>query len=176
LGAGSASSRIQLSSTTSTRADEEQLIAPPAPGWRLMQPVNQGDAALLAEFCHYAPYFLAAYSSFLLVYMKPLTSGCLMCYECTASDGLCCCACKPKAKVSEGDNLCSTHQAATLAFIRENDAELVYSCFENVLYPPFAIFLDRKKMAVIISVRGTMSLEDCVRDLDIQVCIIILIC
>lgn len=41
----------------------------------------------------------------------------------------------------------------------------MYANFTNTVYDrPYAIFIDRKWSTVIISIRGTLSLEDCLAD------------
>ena len=127
------------------------------------------DVDIVENFSHYAPYFLAVYTTYLLMYMKPCTGCCLMGYECIATSEGCCCSCLGQKEFTvEGDNCCSTHHAAMMAVVRKNQAHLIYTSLENRSFPPFAIFCDVSKLSVVISVRGTMSLEDCVRDIDIQ--------
>ena len=160
-------------------SDEENLLSPrlSVRGGEILDPSlirelrnsSPLDVEIVENLSHYAPYFLAVYTTYLLLYMKPCTGWCLMGNECMATNEGCCCSClKQREFTVEGDNCCSTHHAAMMAVVRKNQAHLIYTSLENRSYPPFAIFCDVSKRAVVISVRGTMSLEDCVRDIDIQ--------
>lgn len=47
----------------------------------------------------------------------------------------------------------------------KNSAELKFASFQNDLnIKPYAIFYDSQKDSVIVAVRGTLSLEDCITD------------
>lgn len=66
---------------------------------------------------------------------------------------------------TQGDNCFRAHEAAIYEFISGKQAELVYANFTNTVYDrPYAIFIDRKWQTVVISIRGTLSLEDCLAD------------
>ena len=160
-------------------SDEENLLSPrhgmrgnereDSTLIRELRNMSAADTEIVENLNHYAPYFLAVYTTYLLLYMKPCTGCCLMGYECVGTSEGCCCSCLNQREFTiEGDNCCSTHHAAMMAVIRKNQAHLIYTSLENRSFPPFAIFCDLSKMAVVISIRGTMSLEDCVRDIDIQ--------
>jgi sn1-specific diacylglycerol lipase len=46
-----------------------------------------------------------------------------------------------------------------------DSAELIYAHFSNgVNETPYAVFVDFSRQAVVITVRGTLSLEDCITD------------
>jgi sn1-specific diacylglycerol lipase len=46
-----------------------------------------------------------------------------------------------------------------------DSAELIYANFSNGINEiPFAVFIDYNRQAVVITVRGTLSLEDCITD------------
>ena len=69
----------------------------------------------------------------------------------------------------EGDNLCETHKSAILLTAGLSEADLVYvqlkSSFSDV---PYCILLDHEWRSVVVSIRGTFSLEDCVTDVLIE--------
>jgi len=49
--------------------------------------------------------------------------------------------------------------------VEDRDGELLYGCYKDgVERPPWAILLDHEKKTIVISVRGTLSLKDCLTD------------
>ena len=45
--------------------------------------------------------------------------------------------------------------------------ELIYISFQSdTLHKPYAIFLDHKEEKVVITIRGTLSIEDCITDIE----------
>lgn len=66
---------------------------------------------------------------------------------------------------STGDNLCEWHKRALLLVAGIPEADLVYAQFNNRLSSvPYCIMLDHDRSLVILSVRGSLSLEDVVTD------------
>jgi sn1-specific diacylglycerol lipase len=48
---------------------------------------------------------------------------------------------------------------------RLGNCSLIYANFSNeVTVKPYAVFVDHENQALIITVRGTLSLEDCITD------------
>jgi len=70
----------------------------------------------------------------------------------------------------EGDNICQAHKNALLLTAGlENEADLVYVQLKSSFnHNPYCILLDHETQAVIVAVRGTFSLEDCVTDVLIE--------
>ena len=136
------------------------------------------DAELLDCISHYSIYGLAIYSLYILIYMRPCSSSCLLSKKSCDLHG-CCCSClchsggasaysSSSLGTVVGDNVCGTQRLALEVLMEDRETELIFSSFENHSCPPFAVVLDHTKRAVVVSVRGTMSLEDCVRDVDIE--------
>jgi sn1-specific diacylglycerol lipase len=68
--------------------------------------------------------------------------------------------------VVEGDNFCGLNYTG-LSIVTENlsNTELVYVSFKNdIVHKVYAVFLDHEKEQVVIAIRGTLSLEDCITD------------
>ena len=65
-----------------------------------------------------------------------------------------------------GDNCCATNHAALKAVLANmDDTEVLFSSYENTLdLKPYSVFLDHRKRQVVVAVRGTLSLEDCLTD------------
>jgi len=58
------------------------------------------------------------------------------------------------------------HHAAAAAVVQEmGNAELMYATYVNdLVMKPYLVFLDHDTENVVIAVRGTLSLEDCLTD------------
>lgn len=66
-----------------------------------------------------------------------------------------------------GDTSCFCNEAALHLFCQDHDFELIYANYCNkVAEPPFYIVVDFSKRAVVVSIRGTLSLEDILTDLN----------
>lgn len=119
-------------------------------------------------------YALCVYSHLIVIYMKPLTGLCSLCVSrCCRNE------CKHKQSSSSsssstytqynkriiGDQCCSANESGLQSIMKDIDTELVYANFENdTICKPFAIFVDHDAESIIITVRGTLSLEDCMTD------------
>jgi sn1-specific diacylglycerol lipase len=68
-----------------------------------------------------------------------------------------------------GDTLCEWHKHALLLVAGLSESDLVYAQFENRFsLVPYCILLDHDHTLVILSIRGSLSLEDCVTDTLVQ--------
>jgi hypothetical protein len=62
-----------------------------------------------------------------------------------------------------GDNICGWHKHALLLVAELEETDLVYAQFENRFSKmPYCILLDHASHAIIVSIRGSLSLEDLV--------------
>ena len=147
------------------------------------------DMNLLNEGARYAKYALAIYTWVLYLYVHPVTGiprlatkGCLACLRrkkkeqpsssSSGDDGL-----FPDL-VSEmldengrfdGDNMCESHKTALLLTAGLEEADLVYVQLKSGFHHnPYCILLDHEWKSVVVSIRGTFSLEDCVMDVLIE--------
>ena len=65
-----------------------------------------------------------------------------------------------------GDNCCHCGFAGFLSTTAINEMDIVYIRFENDLYRvPFVVCIDHDEKAVVIAIRGTLSLHDVITDL-----------
>ena len=133
-----------------------------------MSPEELSD--MLAEAAHYARWALAAYGWMLYTWANP-SGGLAMACSC---QGLyqCCCCCCPLENVHEGFGGGGRQKAGapdsldraalkTCAGIRGED--LFYVSFTNgVGEQPYFIARDTARRAIVVSVRGTMSVQDCI--------------
>lgn len=69
----------------------------------------------------------------------------------------------------DGENICETHKAAILLTAGIEEADLIYvqlkSSFSDV---PYCILIDSAWKSIVVSIRGTFSLEDCITDVLIE--------
>ena len=68
-----------------------------------------------------------------------------------------------------GDNLCQWHKQALLLVANIPESDLVYAQFNNSFsLVPYCILLDHSSQSVVVSIRGSLSLEDLVTDVMIE--------
>jgi len=64
-------------------------------------------------------------------------------------------------KTIERDSCCFAHKSAFEEIIESDDNEIVYADYENEMFKsPFTIVLDHDTKAIVISIRGSLSLKD----------------
>ena len=77
--------------------------------------------------------------------------------------------CIPRSERFVGDTVCDLHKHSLLLTAQIDESELVYADFNNTLSSvPYCILLDHTTQSVVVSVRGTLSLEDLVTDVDLD--------
>jgi Lipase (class 3) len=65
----------------------------------------------------------------------------------------------------EGDNICQTNKNAILLTVGLTETDIVYVQLRSSLSDiPYCILVDHAWKAIIVSIRGTFSIEDCVTD------------
>lgn len=163
----------QLSITLTERS--RQAVAAPR---RQMIPTNLDDLEIIRLTTRMSKFAFAIYSHLLYLFDKPLTGGCRLCYSCLGGEG--CANNKPVqgytggagsktdgyTAVPLGDNCCSINHSAVNAVVEEmGDAEVVFASYRNDLeMKPYGIFLDHDTKSIVIAIRGSLSLEDCITD------------
>jgi len=64
-----------------------------------------------------------------------------------------------------GDNFLHMHEATMLAHAGLNRSDIAYASFESGFYEtPYFIVIDREWKSIVVSIRGSLTLEDCVVD------------
>ena len=65
-----------------------------------------------------------------------------------------------------GDNFLHLHEATMLAHAKLAKSDIAYATFESGGFyeTPYCIVIDRKWKSVVLSIRGSLTLEDCVVD------------
>ncbi|GAX28436.1 sn1-specific diacylglycerol lipase [Fistulifera solaris] len=172
-------------SPTQPLMDEIDPLDPADRNGRLLDRNSFSDMQCLEEGARYASYALAIYTWVLYVYERPITGplellgrGCIACCRgkyrrADSSEGLSISGESELLEIGEaefyGDNMCHTHRNALLLSANLSDADLVYAQLRSGFRDnPYCIILDHAWKTVVVSIRGTFSLEDCVTDVLIQ--------
>lgn len=104
-------------------------------------------------------YALAMYTHLMALYVHPCSGLCrLLCHP------MRCAGRRPQVV---GDNCCGLHYMGMRLFTGtlSTSSEVLYASYVNdTNMKPFGIFLDHASQWVVISIRGTLSLEDCITD------------
>ena len=148
---GEAEERRRGSSPTASRSSFER---------RKLDKDNHDDFKALEEAARFSRYALSVYTWMLYSYMFPLSSPWALCAS------LCGLNCRRKRRrAAPGDVCCGLHTAGFLLHSGLKLDDIVYSQYKNDIgMSPYCILLDREWKSVVIVVRGTLSLSDCVTD------------
>lgn len=145
------------------------------------------DRRIVETAAKYAVYMIAIYTHLLALYMQPLTGLCCLCYSkmknCPVESNdetesciynACCKMCRGRRSYTQfqssdftvkGDNCCRANHTGLMHLTRDLQSEVVYASYDNdTIAKPFAIFLNRDQRSIVITIRGSMSLEDCITD------------
>ncbi|RZF36575.1 hypothetical protein LSTR_LSTR010686 [Laodelphax striatellus] len=78
-----------------------------------------------------------------------------------------CCACfRAKKTIVIEDNCCLCNLAGVKFFSKKTEDEIIYVTFRNRLFElPFCVIVDHKTRAIVLCVRGSMSVRDVFTDL-----------
>ena len=142
--------------------EESRSVLPPSrKGYKPFDFNNRQESELFRRALHYVAFAMAPYSWPLYAYMNPLTGCCRL--LCTMQ----CCPCYRRQHPNVvNDNSCFCYLAGTRRLTGLNEMDILYASFENDLYrSPFLVCLDHEMQAVVISIRGTLSMQDIITDL-----------
>ncbi|XP_063286431.1 diacylglycerol lipase-beta [Pelobates fuscus] len=138
-----------------SRDPDEVLCSPPQ---------NLGAEELemeLEKAAHYMQFAAAAYGWPLYIFSNPLSGLCKLCGEC-------CTHRTAQYDLVGGDHL-NFHFASILKTTGLQYRDFIHISFHNRIYEiPFFVALDHKTEAILVSVRGTLSLEDVLTDLSAE--------
>jgi len=169
-----------LGGSSSMRPREHTVYRPLVPG-------NAEDRAVVDDLAHYSPYAIAVYSVIMYLFVYPLTGVCrLTSFACVRCFSWCCSRSGAREMSSSSDlsedvvtnfdspvnedsvvvgDCLSCHKNALQKMLESRRAELKFASFLNdTVAKPYSIMFDHSRNAVVISIRGTLSLDDCVAD------------
>ncbi|ELU06110.1 hypothetical protein CAPTEDRAFT_162985 [Capitella teleta] len=109
---------------------------------------------------HYMKFAMASYGWPLFMY------GNLLCGACKLSNTCRCCSCIKQSEHVVEDNCCHCNTAAILKTTGIRQEDIIYASFFNRVFEiPFYVALDHEHQAVVIAIRGTLSLRDTLTDM-----------
>jgi len=131
----------------------------------LLQMNNHYDRLVLAEGARYSRLSLAIYT-WIMYSLHHCGGFCSIVCKATARNFK-----KGKKRHYAGDaHCCRLHSTA---FMKEagiqDEADIIYASFHSdIVASPYAVVLDHEWKSVVIVIRGTLSLEDALTDLDLE--------
>ncbi|XP_029384118.1 sn1-specific diacylglycerol lipase beta [Echeneis naucrates] len=115
----------------------------------------------LEKAAHCMQFAAAAYGWPLFIYSNPFTGPCKLSGDCCRSQAA-------EYEIVGGDNL-GCHFSSILHSTGLQYRDFIYVSFHNQIYEiPFFVALDHKREAVLVAVRGTLSLKDVLTDLSAE--------
>uniref|UniRef100_A0A8C8JLX2 Diacylglycerol lipase-beta n=2 Tax=Oncorhynchus tshawytscha TaxID=74940 RepID=A0A8C8JLX2_ONCTS len=122
-------------------------------------PIAEDLEAELEKAAHCMQFAIAAYGWPMYVYSNPLTGACKL-------SGDCCKTQSAEYDIVGGDNM-GCHFSSILHSTGLQYRDFIYVSFHNQIYEiPFFVALDHKREAVLVAIRGTLSLRDLLTDLS----------
>uniref|UniRef100_A0A336LAT9 Diacylglycerol lipase-alpha n=1 Tax=Culicoides sonorensis TaxID=179676 RepID=A0A336LAT9_CULSO len=121
---------------------------------------------------HYMQYALSAYG-WPMYLMTDKTGIVKLCPNLACYPTCCCCSCcgkKPPSNIQIiDDNCCSCNFAALKNMLNSGEIEVIYATFHvDVGETPFFISVDYTHKKIVISIRGTLSMQDILTDLNAE--------
>ncbi|XP_030256622.1 sn1-specific diacylglycerol lipase beta [Sparus aurata] len=124
-------------------------------------PIGEDLETELEKAAHCMQFAAAAYGWPLYIYSNLLTAPCKL-------SGDCCRSRAGEYDIVGGDHL-GCHFSSILLSTGLQYRDFIYVSFHNQIYEiPFFVALDHKREAVLVAVRGTLSLKDVLTDLSAE--------
>ncbi|GLD72078.1 sn1-specific diacylglycerol lipase beta [Lates japonicus] len=122
-------------------------------------PIGEDLETELEKTAHCMQFAAAAYGWPLYIYSNPFTGPCKL-------SGDCCRSHAAEYDIVGGDHL-GCHFSSILQTTGLQYRDFIHVSFHNQIYEiPFYVALDHKREAVLVAVRGTLSLKDVLTDLE----------
>ena len=129
----------------------------------VLMPSNTDDVMAVAEGARFMRYARAMYSWKMDVIEKPISSCVTFGIQLARS------CCSRRNEKVEGDNRFGFNGTSLESFANLEPDQLVYASFtEGIGKIPFCVVIDHEWKSVVISIRGTLSLEDAVTDISLR--------
>ncbi|KAK5851313.1 hypothetical protein PBY51_002116 [Eleginops maclovinus] len=124
-------------------------------------PIGEDLETELEKAAHCMQFAAAAYGWPLYIYSNPLTGPCKLSGDCCRSRAV-------EYDIVGGDHL-GCHFSSILQSTGLQYRDFIYVSFHNQIFEiPFYVALDHKREAVLVAVRGTLSLKDVLTDLSAE--------
>lgn len=109
----------------------------------------------IEELAHFSKFAVGIYGWMLYVWSHPWSGTFRLAFSCM----------KRNLPYIHGDNWFHLGQTALQLETKVRAEDIVYASFANTVYrPAFCVVLDHTRKEVVIAIRGTLSLEDCLTD------------
>lgn len=139
---------------------------PITPSTRFLQLSSPEGKEEFEKIVHYMRFALAIYGWPMFLMTSSTAEVCKLCPMLRCWQ--CCISPSSDSEVVE-DNCCSCNVAAMKRMITANEVDFIYTTYHvDVGETPFFVALDHKRRAVVISIRGTLSMKDVVTDLNAE--------
>ncbi|XP_029954841.1 sn1-specific diacylglycerol lipase beta-like [Salarias fasciatus] len=139
------------------RSRDPDMVVPHSPS----SPVGEDLETELEKAAHCMQFAAAAYGWPLYIYSNLLTGPCKLSRDCCGSRGA-------EYEIVGGDHL-GCHFSSILQSTGLQYRDFIHVSFHNQIYEiPFYVALDHKREAVLVAVRGTLSLKDVLTDLSAE--------
>lgn len=158
--------RQEIVKSTKNEVYEFLSGVPVTPSTRFLQLSSLEGRAEFEKIVHYMRFALAIYGWPMFVVSSTTAEACRLCpmLRCWK-----CCSTQTSEPEVVEDNCCGCNVAAMRRMVPAEEFELVYATYHvDVGETPFFVALDHKKRAVVISIRGTLSMKDVVTDLNAE--------
>ncbi|XP_067045349.1 diacylglycerol lipase-beta-like isoform X1 [Acropora muricata] len=130
-------------------------------------PVNFNEPkekGIVEDAYYFIKFALGSYGWPLYVYMNPCSGPWNLCGQIS-----CCACCNPPPQHIHKDNCCQSNSTGLKLQTQLGDDDLIYCSYQDKIYEvPFYVAVDHLKRAVVVSIRGSMSLQDAMTDLTAQ--------
>ncbi|XP_035002103.1 diacylglycerol lipase-beta [Hippoglossus stenolepis] len=124
-------------------------------------PIGEDLETELEKAAHWMQFAAAAYGWPLYIFSNPLTGPCKL-------SGDCCRSRAAEYDIVGGDHL-GCHFSSILQSTGLQYRDFIYVSFHNQIYEiPFFVSLDHKQEAILVAIRGTLSLKDVLTDLSAE--------
>ncbi|XP_067000117.1 diacylglycerol lipase-alpha [Anabrus simplex] len=122
---------------------------------------------LFQSVIHYMHFALGAYGWPMFLITNSRTGVCQLCARLRCGCIPCCRSHDPAVIVE--DNCCKCNYAALRKMVQVGEVQVVYATYHvDVAETPFFVAVDFGRKKVIISIRGTLSLQDVITDLNAE--------
>jgi sn1-specific diacylglycerol lipase len=134
---------------------------------------SETDRAIMKAGADYVVYTMAIYTHFFAIFMQPVTGLCCLCFTKIKTSG-CCNSCRSRSNIEpsrpcpvKGDNCGGFNHTGLHHLTKNTQSEVIYASYHNDLAAkPFAIFLNHEQKSVVITIRGSLSVEDFITDVN----------
>ncbi|XP_060795610.1 diacylglycerol lipase-beta [Neoarius graeffei] len=125
-------------------------------------PIREDLETELEKAAHYMQFAVAAYGWPIYVYLNPLTGFCKLSGNCCSNRSA------TEYDLVGGDDT-GCNFSAILHMTELQYRDFIHVSYHNQIYEiPFYVALDHKREAVLVAVRGTLSLKDALTDLSAE--------